>query len=137
MTRLNVSSDKYHKNNPKVAKLWFKFEDTAKDSTMSSWDVTKQFMKDMFGVDHEEPTIQMIRDPGGRAKKLTKFETCFVALIFFQNAYEHELIASIFGCTRQLVSRCIKFWAPHFREVRYHTISMRRKCMPLWPPLKK
>ena len=51
LTRLNISSDKYHQSNPKVAKLYFKFEDTAKGSTLSCWDVTKQFLKDMFDVD--------------------------------------------------------------------------------------
>ena len=120
LDRLNISSDKYHKANPKVAKVYFKFEDTEKGSKLSSWDVTKQFLKDMFGVEHQEPTIDMIYDKTGRAKKLTEFETCLVALIFFQKAYDHEFIASIFGCTRQLVERCIKYWAPHFREVGYH-----------------
>lgn len=83
LTRLNISSDKYHQSNPKVAKLYFKFEDTAKGSTLSCWDVTKQFLKDMFDVDHEEPTIDKIYDSKGRAKRLTEFETCLVALIFF------------------------------------------------------
>jgi regulator of replication initiation timing len=108
LTRLNISSDKYHKGNPNVAKLYFKFQDTAKGSMLSCWDVTKQFLKDMFDVDHEEPTIDKIQHVSGRAKKLTEFETCLVALIFFQNGYDHEFIASIFGCTRHLVGRCIK-----------------------------
>ena len=125
LTRLNISSDKYHKKNPKVAKVYFKFADSAQGSKLSSWDVTKQFLKDMFGVTHTEPSITTVQDTSvqdctGRAAKLTKFETCLVALMFFQNAFEHEFIASIFGCSRQLVGKCIEAWAPHYREVGYH-----------------
>ncbi len=120
LNRLNISSDRYHEKNPRVSKLYFRFEDLAKGSKLSSWDVTKQFLKDMFDVDHVNPTIDMIEDKNGRATKLSKFETCLVTLIFFQNAFEHEFIASIFGVTRHVVGRCIKYWAPHFREVGYH-----------------
>jgi len=120
LTRLNVSSDEYHKHNPRVARMYFKFEDTAVGSTLSSWDITKQFAKSMFGLDHVEPTYGMIKDKGGRATKLTLFETWLVTLIFFQNGYDQDFIGSIFGVKRQIVGRCIKAWARQFREVGYH-----------------
>jgi len=136
LTRMGISSDIFHKNNPGVARVHFRFEDTEVGSKLSSWDITKSFLNGMFGVVHQEPTYDMIKDEGGRTKKLTKFETCLVALMFFQNAYEHEFIGEIFGVHRNIVSRCIKFWAPHFREVGQqmarHTLSkeFRDKCYP-------
>jgi hypothetical protein len=103
-----------------VARIYFKFEDTEKGSKLTSWDVTKQFLYDQFNVSHEELTLEMIQHPNGKAKRLTRFETCLVALLFFQNGWDYEFIASIFGCDYRLVSKCIKAWAPHFREVGYH-----------------
>ena len=127
LTRMNISSDTYHKNNPRVARTHFRFEDTAKGSKLSSWQVTRQFIKNMWGLEPVEPTYSMIKDESGRTKKLTKFETCLVALMFFQNAYEHEFIGEIFGCHRDIVSKCIKAWAPQFGEVgaqmARHTLS--------------
>ena len=120
VNRLNISSNRYHEKNRSVAKVYFRFEDSAKGSKLSSWDITKQFLHDMFNVTHEEPTIEMIQHPNGKAKRLTEFETCLVALIFFQNAWDFDHIGSIFGIDYRLVSKCVKAWAPHFCEVGYH-----------------
>ena len=122
LCRLSISSDAYHKSNPNVAKKLFGFADRRKkeDNPLSSWDVTKNFIKCMFGIEHKEPTIKSTRDASGRSKKLSRFEQILLTLTFFTNAFDYEYIATIFGVTRKVVGLCIKGWAPHFREVGYH-----------------
>lgn len=122
LCRLSISSDAYHKSHPNVAKSLFGFADRRKkeDNPLSSWDVTKNFIKCMFGIEHEEPTIKSTRDASGRSKKLSRFEQILLTLTFFTNAFDYGYIATIFGVTRKVVGLCIKGWAPHFREVGYH-----------------
>jgi hypothetical protein len=86
----------------------------------SSWDVIKEFLKIMFDVDHKEPTISDLIDAGGRNKKFLRIEQCLITLMWFQNLFEHEYLASIFGCHCNVISVIIKCWAPHFHEVGCH-----------------
>jgi len=128
LCRLSISSDTYHKNNPNVAKKMFGFADRRKkgDKPLSSWDVTKNFIQVMWGVKHEEPTVESTREEASnynnrkyRNKKLTRFEQVLVTLMFFTNAFDYGYISAIFGCSEKVVGRCIKAWAPFFRDVGY------------------
>jgi len=83
LCRLSITSDEYHQQNPKVAKMLFEFEDRRSDSPLSSWAVTKQFIQNKWAVDPEEPTIDNTRDSSGRKKKLSRFEQIIVTLMFF------------------------------------------------------
>ena len=122
LCRLSISSDAFHKKNPNVAKMMFGFADRRKkdDNPLSSWEVTKNFIRVMFEVDHEEPTIGNIRDSSKRNTKLTRFEQVLITLMFFTNAFDYGYISAIFGCHRNLVGRCIKGWAERFCEAGYH-----------------
>jgi hypothetical protein len=111
LTRLNITSDIYHRKYPNTAKTLFAFEDRSQGGTLSSWDITKEFLKIMFDVDHKEPTISDLIDAGGRNKKFSRFEQCLITLMWFQNLFEHEYLASIFGCHRNVISAIIKSWA--------------------------
>jgi hypothetical protein len=122
LCRISISSDAYHKKNPNVAKKLFGLADRRKkeDRPLSSWEVTKNFIRVMFAVEHEEPTIESTRDRSKRNKKLSRFEQVLITLMFFTNAFDYGYISTIFGCEEKVVGRCIKGWAPFFREVGYH-----------------
>ncbi len=117
LTRLNISSDEYHRRNPNVAKNLFGFEDRREGGTLSPWDITKQFIKDMWDVDHVEPTKNTILDDGGRKKPMSKFEQVLITLMWFQNLHDHNYLAAIWGCHKDIIGTTIKWWAPHFHEV--------------------
>lgn len=117
LNRLNISSNVYHLNNPNVAHNLFGFRDRSADKTFSSWDITKRFIKDMWDVDHREPKLSTLFDRSGRRKALNRFEQVLLTLMWFQNLYDHEFLAALFGIHRNVVSSIIKAWAPHFYEV--------------------
>ena len=117
LTRMNITSDDYHRRHKNVAKNLFGFEDRTKGGKLSSWDITKQFIKDMWDVNHVEPTISTILDDSGRKKSMSKFEQVLITLMWFQNLHDHSYLASIWGCSKDIIGTTIKWWAPHFYEV--------------------
>ncbi|EJK44508.1 hypothetical protein THAOC_36944 [Thalassiosira oceanica] len=120
LTRFTITSDEHHKKNPNIARIYFRFEDSSKSSTLSSWDLTKNFARIMFGIKPEPVAIEDIERADRVPKRLNEFESWLVALMFFQNAFDFKHIASIFGIRDKLVGRCVKVWAPAFRECGYH-----------------
>eukprot|EP00984_Skeletonema_dohrnii_P016314 scaffold7210_cov101-Skeletonema_dohrnii-CCMP3373.AAC.1 len=117
LSRMTISSDLFHRQFKNVARNMFGFEDRSKGSTLSSWEMTKNFIKAMWDIDHVEPTMATIFDKGGRRKRLSTFEQCLMALMWFQNLPDYHFLASVFGCPEQVVSKVIKCWAPQFYEV--------------------
>jgi hypothetical protein len=108
ITRVTISRDKYHRNNPTIAKTLFNFEDASKTLPLSSWEVTKGFIDVMFGLQPEELTLESIKQSNYNPSKLSKFEQCLVTLIWFERQYDHSLIVSIFGCNRNIIGCIIR-----------------------------
>ena len=127
LTRATITSDEHHKRNPNIARIYFRFEDSAEGSTLSSWDLTKNFARVMFGIKPEGVTFDDIERADRISKRLNEFESWLVALMFFQNGFDFGHIACIFGVDRKLVGKCVKVWAPEFRECGYdmarHTLT--------------
>lgn len=106
--RISISSDEYHAKHPKVAKLFFGFEDRKADNPLSSWEVTKQFILNKWGVQHEEPTINNKYDASRRSLRLSRFEQILITLMFFTDVYDYTFISSIFGLDEKVIGRVIR-----------------------------
>ena len=46
LTRITITCDEFHLNNPIIGKELFGFEDPTKNRALSSWNITKQFIED-------------------------------------------------------------------------------------------
>ena len=82
LNRLNMSSDTFHKKNRNVARTHFGIRDRSKDATLTPWQCTKNFLFVMFGVVHQEPTLESCFRKDGRRKKFTDFEQCLMTLMW-------------------------------------------------------
>ena len=117
LTRITISSDEYHKNNPYKAKSLLKFEDASTDSNLSLWEVTKGFIDVMFDLQPVENMAESITQSNGNTSSLSTFEQHLLTLMWFEGKYHHQLIASMFGVGRALVGLIIQAWSPLFGDV--------------------
>ena len=115
--RISMSSDECHAQNPKVAKMFFGFEDRKVDDPLYGWEVTKQFILNKWGVQHEEPTINNKHDASRRSVKLSRCVQTLIALMIFTAVHNCALISSMLGVHETTIGRVVKGWVPLFREV--------------------
>ena len=79
LTHITITSDEFHRNNPIIGKELFCFEDPTEEGTLSSWDITKQFIDDCFGIQPKEHTVQSVNEPNGSPSQLDSFEQCLIS----------------------------------------------------------
>lgn len=104
ITRLSITSNKWHEDNDTMSKKMFGME----------WKPLKAFVLAMFGLKHKELT------PDDQDKPLSMFEQCLMSLIAQENDIDQEFLAKYFDRSRSTVSRVIKKWSPLWGEVGLH-----------------
>ena len=124
LSRLTITSDLFHQNNPYVGKMLFGFEDPRRkedfedgEKPISSWELTKEFIWIFFGLEHKEPTMKRLYRPGGKKRRLAAFEECILTLIWIENKFSRVFLANLFGVNRNIVSKVIIRWAPEFGKL--------------------
>ena len=99
ITRYTIQSNDYHKENKNACNKLFWFQ---------SWEYTKTFIKEKFGVEFKPPTDGL----------LAPFEQCLLTLIFIESNQSHKFIEQVFGYKdHNVVSRIIDTWLPQFGVV--------------------
>ena len=100
VNRISIQCDKYHNQYKRAAKEFFRFD---------SWQNTKRFVKEMFELTYEKPTIEMLGKP------LSPFEQCLMTLFYMESDHNLQFVAQVYGFQDDIiVSRITNAWLPEW-----------------------